>query len=123
MISQLAALNTMSADDIATSGEPEHQQWPACLFIFGGLMMSGEPGISSYGIDVGFLFQYSAPGSVKTNPEPGILCMRPANERRRYNVTLSTSSLIGCAHTQNDPWFRTHASTVKDLHASILFKT
>ena len=33
---------------------------------------------------------------------PGIiLCMCPANERRRYNVT---SSLIGWAHTQNDPW-------------------
>ena len=31
-----------------------------------------------------------------------ILCMRPANERRRYNVT---SSLIGWAHTQNDPWY------------------
>ena len=30
-----------------------------------------------------------------------ILCMRPANERRRYNVT---SSLIGWAHIQNDPW-------------------
>ena len=29
-----------------------------------------------------------------------ILCIRPANERRRYNVT----SLIGWAHTQNDPW-------------------
>ena len=29
-----------------------------------------------------------------------ILCMRLANERRRYNVT---SSLIGWAHTQNDP--------------------
>ena len=27
-------------------------------------------------------------------------CMRPANERRRYNVT---SSRIGWAHTQNDP--------------------
>ena len=26
--------------------------------------------------------------------------MRPANERRRYNVT---SSLIGWAHTENDP--------------------
>ena len=33
--------------------------------------------------------------------EPGImLCMRPANERRRYNVT---SFLIGWSHTQNDP--------------------
>ena len=31
----------------------------------------------------------------------GIMCMRPANERRRYNVT---SSLIGYAHTQNNPW-------------------
>ena len=30
-----------------------------------------------------------------------LLCMRPANERRRYNVT---SSLIGWAHPQNDPW-------------------
>ena len=29
-----------------------------------------------------------------------ILCMRPANERRRYN---ETSSLIGWAHTKNDP--------------------
>ena len=28
-----------------------------------------------------------------------ILCMQPANERRRYNVT---SSLIGWVHTQND---------------------
>ena len=27
--------------------------------------------------------------------------MCPANERRCYNVMLS---LIGCAHTQNDPW-------------------
>ena len=32
---------------------------------------------------------------------PGIiLCMHPANERRRYIVT---SSLIGWVHTQNDP--------------------
>ena len=30
-----------------------------------------------------------------------ILCMCPANERRRYIVT---SSLIGWAHHQNDPW-------------------
>ena len=30
-----------------------------------------------------------------------ILCMRPANEKRRYSVT---SSLIGWAHTQTDPW-------------------
>ena len=32
---------------------------------------------------------------------PGtILCMRPTNERRRYNVM---SSLIGRVHTQNYP--------------------
>ena len=31
-----------------------------------------------------------------------ILCMCPANERRRYNVT---SSLIGWVHVQNDPCF------------------
>ena len=30
-----------------------------------------------------------------------ILCMCPANKRRRYIVT---SALIGWAHTQNDPW-------------------
>ena len=30
-----------------------------------------------------------------------ILCMRSANERRRYIVT---SSLIGWMHTQSDPW-------------------
>ena len=29
-----------------------------------------------------------------------ILCMHPANERRRYNVT---SPLIGWLHTQNNP--------------------
>ena len=32
-----------------------------------------------------------------------ILCMCPGNERWRYNVT---PSLIGWAHTQNDPWTR-----------------
>ena len=31
-----------------------------------------------------------------------ILCMLPANERWRYNVT---SSLIGWPHTQNHPWY------------------
>ena len=31
-----------------------------------------------------------------------ILCMHPANERQHCNVT---SSLIGWAHAQNDPWF------------------
>ena len=30
-----------------------------------------------------------------------ILCMRPANEKRFYDVT---SSLIGWAHIQNNPW-------------------
>ena len=36
-----------------------------------------------------------------------ILCMRPANERRRHNVT---SSLNGRAHAQNDPWSRNRLS-------------
>ena len=44
---------------------------------------------------------------------PGmILCMCPANERRCYIVT---SSPIGLAHTQNDPWV-----TAKGLHKSPL---
>ena len=30
--------------------------------------------------------------------------MHPANDRWRYNVT---SSLVICAHTQNDPWYFT----------------
>ena len=33
-------------------------------------------------------------------PSGIILCMRPANERRRYN---GTSSLIDCAHAKNGP--------------------
>ena len=37
-----------------------------------------------------------------------ILCMRPANERRRYIVT---SSLIGWAHVENDPWLFTLLAT------------
>ena len=41
-----------------------------------------------------------------------ILCMRPANERRRYNVT---SSLIGWPHTQNDPC----VGYVRHRHATI----
>ena len=32
-----------------------------------------------------------------------ILCVHSSNERRRYNVT---SSLIGWAHIQNDPWIK-----------------
>ena len=40
------------------------------------------------------------PSAMFTDASAGIiLCMRPANERRHYNVT---SSLIGWAHTQND---------------------
>ena len=34
--------------------------------------------------------------------------MRPANERRRYDVT---SSLNGWAHTQNDPWTQSTINT------------
>ena len=59
-----------------------------------------------------YLFQYFINKSVclyqarwetvySCDPSGIILCMGPANERRRYNVT---SSPIGWAHTQNDPW-------------------
>ena len=37
-----------------------------------------------------------------------LLWMRQANERRRYNVT---SSLIGWAHSQNEPWKISHYLT------------
>ena len=40
-----------------------------------------------------------------------ILCMHPANGRRRYNVT---SSLIGWAHTQNDPYCNVHRGLLCD---------
>ena len=36
-----------------------------------------------------------------------ILCMRPANGRRCYNVT---SALIGWVHIQNDPWSMKYAN-------------
>ena len=39
-----------------------------------------------------------------------ILCMRSAYERRRYNVT---SSLIGCAHAQNEWRIVVGASSTK----------
>ena len=42
-----------------------------------------------------------------------ILCMCPANERRRYNVT---SSLIGWAHAQDDHWAWTKWPTVCRPH-------
>ena len=46
-------------------------------------------------------------------PFPGIiLCMATANGRRRYTVT---SSLIGWAHTQNDPCFPHHFDNVSPL--------
>ena len=37
-----------------------------------------------------------------------VLCMRPANERRCYNVT---PSLIGWVHAQNDPCYRKSMGT------------
>ena len=55
-----------------------------------------------------------------------ILCMHPANERWRYSVT---PSLIGWAHTQNDPWcwysvYQTnchwHLSTITSWHGPTL---
>ena len=50
---------------------------------------------------------------------PGIiLCMRPAYERRRYNIT---SSLIGWAHTQNDPWYLTRKTKYADTSVKLVF--
>ena len=43
--------------------------------------------------------------------------MRPANERRRYNIHV-TSSLIGWVHAENDPW---HANVL--LLQNILART
>ena len=42
-----------------------------------------------------------------------ILCMHPSNERRRYIVTLS---LIGWAHTQNDPCMYSYFSPALQNH-------
>ena len=46
-----------------------------------------------------------------------ILCMRPANERRRYIVT---PSLIGWAHTQTDHWFWISSRVVANLLFNIM---
>ena len=48
-----------------------------------------------------------------------ILCIRQANERRRYNVT---SSLICWAHTQNVPWWVVLSSVITNnsLHSYIM---
>ena len=48
-----------------------------------------------------------------------ILCVHPANERRRYNVTLS---LIGWAHAQNDPWaHQRHVSQLSSVPQGDVF--
>ena len=44
---------------------------------------------------------YSSPPATQWQCTGIILCKCPTNERWRYNVT---SSLIGWAHTQNNPW-------------------
>ena len=54
-------------------------------------------------VEIHIQWRNNMPISINVVPddEPGIiLYTHPANERRRYNVT---SSLIGWAHTQNDP--------------------
>ena len=52
-----------------------------------------------------------------------LFCMHPANARRRYNVT---SSLIGWAHTQNNPCvisrFMSKKSLWYDYKEHILWK-
>ena len=58
----------------------------------------------------------SLPSGSKALPEPMsgiVLWMRPANERRRYNVTF----LIGRAHSQNEPWMLTnHQWNSQDIY-------
>ena len=54
---------------------------------------------------------------------PGIhMCMRPANERRRYNVK---PSLIDRAHTHNDPRFvaDTCELFIHDIQGDVKWKT
>ena len=48
---------------------------------------------------MGFFNPYCSQLYLAANYAKVILCMRPANERLRYNLT---SSLIGWAHAQND---------------------
>ena len=47
-----------------------------------------------------FCTVHLSPHSLDMSQTGIILCMRPANERQSYNVTLSP---IGWAHAQNDP--------------------
>ena len=49
-----------------------------------------------------------------------VLWMRPANERRRYNVT---SFLIGWAHQQNDPWIRCKLPGLSTVYPLIIRHT
>ena len=54
---------------------------------------------------------------VRFNVQPGIiLCMCPANDRRRYSVT---PSLIGWAYTQNDSCITGHAGFKIDMARDI----
>ena len=46
-----------------------------------------------------------------------ILCMGPANERRRYNVT---SSLIGWVHSQNHPWVTVFHNSKEQKNITVL---
>ena len=73
-----------------------------------------------------YLHQYSSTISLYSNhllsvssglctPAGITLCMRQTNERRRYNVS---SSLIGWAHTLNNPWPRWHMLIVGVFIAS-----
>ena len=54
-----------------------------------------------FSINLKHLCEINATVPRRTNTTDIILCMRPANERWHYSVTLS---LTGWAHTQNDPY-------------------
>ena len=97
-----------------------YHQWGPVTFIRGQFNKSHWPSITKISSKITYLkFHHNLPGanelsqyycgilcSMTLSHYPSwtvriILCMYPANGRWRYTVT---SSLIGWAHTQNDPW-------------------
>ena len=74
---------------------PLKQSWRICMNISHGSTTSNDINKQKQSITTSSV--YSMAYCIYSRI---ILCMRPANERRRYSVT---SSLIGWVHIQNDP--------------------
>ena len=66
--------------------------WPGAILIIVSCHYSWDDGPANT--------RHANLGTLLKNPTQGSFCMRPANERRRYNVT---SSPTGWAHAQIDP--------------------